>query len=332
MHKFISCVIAAMFSAGVMAQPSTMKFAGASTTTVMTTTIDNVCDTIAFNMNGMTSGDITLPQLNGMATIPSFTISNAAFAMGANHVVTFPEQTFTSSVMDNGVEKTITGTSLSGTYNMADNSFDITAVLKYGAMPLPLTYHIKGYYIKSVTNSIEVVVGGSFTYKNESVTYNVRKYIEDGIEKVDVEVPNYTLDATVIGNLNVGYYTIKGLTYDEEKGGYYRDYKDDGLSFHFTAVNNGMTTMDGDYTFNPNKDNNILVQYTGNQITGIRNTFQMGSMPFGIVSTFGSIASGIEEIHSDIVNDGKAFDLSGRPAGANVKGIVIIGGRKYLRQ
>ena len=38
--------------------------------------------------------------------------------------------------------------------------------------------------------------------------------------------------------------------------------------------------MDGEYTFNSEKDNNILVKYDGNRVTDIVNTFQMGSMPF----------------------------------------------------
>lgn len=83
-----------------------------------------------------------------------------------------------------------------------------------------------------------------------------------------------------MGNLTLGTYTVKGLTYDEEKGGFYRDYKNDGLSFHFTAEQNGNKTMDGDYEFNAQKDNNILVKYNGSKITDIVNTFQMWRYAF----------------------------------------------------
>lgn len=109
----------------------------------------------------------------------------------------------------------------------------------YGAMPFAMTYDIKGYYVKSVTNAITVTVGGAFNYTNPNVTYKVRKYMEEDVQKVDVEIPTYTLDNTVMGNLTLGTYTLKGLTYDQEKGGFYRDYKNDGLTFHFTAENGG---------------------------------------------------------------------------------------------
>lgn len=126
--------------------------------------IDNPSDTILFAMNGMESGNITLPEMKGMQTIPSFTISGATFTMGENHVVTFADQTFSTKVTVNGAEKNITGTSLSGTYNMADNSLSLTVVFQYGNMPMPMTYSVKGYYVKAVSNPITVTVGGQFTY------------------------------------------------------------------------------------------------------------------------------------------------------------------------
>mgnify|MGYP006895913413 CR=1 FL=1 len=110
--------------------------------------------------------------------------------------------------------------------------------------------------------------------------------MDGNVEKLDVEVPFYTLDNTVMGNLSLGKYVVKGLEYDEAKGGFYRDYANDGLSFHFTAVNGDKKTMDGNYTFNSEVPNNILVKYNGTTVEQIVNTFQMGTMPMGIVSTF----------------------------------------------
>ena len=63
--------------------------------------IDNPSDTILFAMNGMESGNITLPAMKGMQTIPSFTISGAKFTLGENHVVTFADQTFSTKVTVN---------------------------------------------------------------------------------------------------------------------------------------------------------------------------------------------------------------------------------------
>jgi len=337
MKKIFTLMLVAMTAVSMKAQMhGAMKFAGKSSLQVSTMNIDNPKDTVVFTLIDAASGDITLSnmQAQGMPEIPSFTIKGVSFSMGANHVITFPEQTFSTAVTVDGVEKTVTGTSLSGTYDMADQSLTLNVVFKYGAMPFPMAYSVKAYYVKSVTNAITVSVGGMFTYNNESVTYNVRKYIDEGLEKLDVEVPQYQLDGTVMGDLTLGSYTIKGLTYNEEKGGFYRDYKDDGLMFHFVAKQNGTTTMDNDYSFNSAKDNNILVKYSGNNIESIVNTFQMGAMPFGIVTTFNNIVNGIDNVKvaDKAKNDGVAYDLSGRRVGDNYKGIVIVNGKKYLRR
>ena len=231
-----------------------------------------------------------------------------------------------------GEEKDITGSSFTGTYNMADNSLTLKAVFKYGAMPFDMTYYIKAYYIKAVTSAINVNVGGAFNYTNNNVTYNVRKYMDGNVQKVDVEISTYTLDNTVMGNLTLGTYTVKGLTYDEEKGGFFRDYKDDGLTFHFSAETGGKKTMDGDYSFNPEKDNNILVKYNGNKVEDIVNTFQMGSMPFAIVSKFTSAPTAITSVKSNGMGDGKIYNLNGQMVDKYYKGVVIVNGKKYLKK
>lgn len=336
MKKFFTLVFATMLAGNMMAQMhGALTFAGASTMSVLTQNTENASDTVKFEMASMSAGNITLPAMKGgMAPIPSFTIKNVAFTMGGNHVITMADQAFTSKVTVDGVEKNITGSSISGTYNMADNSLTLKAVFQYGAMPFAMTYNIKSYYVKAVTSAINVNVGGKFPYANEGVTYNVRKYMDGDVQKVDVEVPTYTLDNTVMGNLTLGTYTVKGLTYDEEKGGFYRDYKKDGLSFHFTAEQNGNKTMDGDYEFNAEKDNNILVKYNGTKITDIVNTFQMGAMPFGIVTSFNSEATGISSVKTNVqkMNDGKMYNLNGQVVSESYKGVVIVNGKKYFKK
>lgn len=335
MKKFFTLVFATMLAGNMMAQMhGALTFAGASTMSVLTQNTENASDTVKFEMASMSAGNITLPAMKGMKTIPSFTIENVAFTMGENHVITMADQAFTSKVTVDGVEMNITGSSISGTYNMADNSLTLKAVFQYGAMPFPMTYNIKSYYVKAVTSAINVNVGGMFPYANESVTYNVRKYMDGDVQKVDVEVPTYTLDNTLMGNLTLGTYTVKGLTYDEEKGGFYRDYKNDGLSFHFTAEKDGNKSMDGEYGFNTAKDNNILVKYDGSKIADIVNTFQMGAMPFGIVSSFNSAATGISSVKNDVQkkNDGKMYNLNGQVVSESYKGVVIVNGKKYFKK
>lgn len=338
MKRIFTLLFAVLTATTIMAQMhGPMKFVGASNMKVSTMNIDNPSDTILFAMNGMESGNITLPAMKGMQTIPSFTISGAKFTLGENHVVTFADQTFSTKVKVDGAEKNITGTSLSGTYNMEDNSLSLTVVFQYGKMPMSMTYSVKGYYVKAVSNPITVTVGGQFTYNNDNVTYELRRYKDGETDKLDVTVPSYTLANTVMGNLTLGSYTVKGLVYDEAQGGYYRDYKNDGLKFHFTAVQGGKTTMDKDYDFATDKDNNILVKYEGNNVSSIVNTFQVGTMPFGIVSVFSGATTSIDDITTTPSHDlnttpSQQYNLAGQRVDNNYKGIVIVNGKKYLRK
>ena len=333
MKKIFTLIFATLMAGNIMAQMhGALRFAGVSSVKVLTTNIDNPSDTVKFEMASMSAGNITLPAMKGMATIPSFTIENVAFTMGDNHVISFADQTFASKVTVDGNEKAITGSSLSGTYNMADNSLTLKAVFKYGSMPFSTTYNIKAYFVKTVSSPITVNVGGAFNYTNKSVSYDVRKYMDGDVQKADVEISTYTLENTVMGNLTLGTYTVKGLTYDESKGGFYRDYKDDNLTFHFTAENGGNKTMDGDYSFNSAKDNNILVKYSGNNITDIVNKFQMGAMPFAIESKFDTQSTGITSIKNNSMNDGKMYNLQGQEVSESYKGIVIVNGKKYLKK
>lgn len=339
MKRIFTLLFAVLTATTIMAQMhGPMKFVGASNMKVSTMNIDNPSDTILFAMNGMESGNITLPAMKGMQqTIPSFTISGAKFTLGENHVVTFADQTFSTKVKVDGVEKNITGSSLSGTYNMADNSLSLTVVFQYGKMPMSMTYSVKGYYVKAVSNPITVTVGGQFTYNNDNVTYELRRYKDGETDKLDVTVPSYTLTNTIMGNLTLGSYTVKGLVYDEAQGGYYRDYKNDGLKFHFTAVQGGKTTMDKDYDFATDKDNNILVKYEGNNVSSIVNTFQVGTMPFGIVSVFSGATTSINDITTTPSHDlnttpSQQYNLAGQRVDNNYKGIVIVNGKKYLRK
>ena len=334
MKKIFTLVFATLMAGNMMAQMhGALNFAGASTANVLTQNVKNASDTVRFEMVSAAAGNITLPKIvNDNLVIPTFTIENVAFAMGDNHVITMADQTFVAKVTVDGKEKNITGSSLTGTYSMADNSLTLKVVFKYGAMPFDMTYDIKAYYIKPVASAINVNVGGTFDYANDNVTYNVRKYMDGDVQKVDVEIPAYTLANTVMGNLTLGTYTVKGLTYDEGKGGFYRDYKDDGLTFHFVAEAGGKKTMDGEYSFNPDKANNILVKYNGNKVEDIVNTFQMGSMPFAIVSKFKANATGITSVKNDKKRDGRIYNLNGYVVDEYYKGVVIINGKKYLKK
>lgn len=334
MKKVFTLLFAAFTATNMMAQMhGAMSFAGKSNVAVQEVNSASESDTIKFTMTSGAAGSITFPSMKySEMVIPSFTVDNVAFSMDiSTHLVTFSEQVFSATVSEG---KTASG-KLSGTYSMADNKMSITAVFKYGSMPFDLTYTKDGYYVKAVTATpLYVSVGGTFNYQNESVTYNVRKYKDGDVEKLDVEIPTYTLDGTVMGNLTLGTYTVKGLTYNEAKGGYYHDYANDGLTFHFTAVYNGTTTMDNDYAFNAEKQNDILVTYDGNTVSDIKNTFQMGTMPFSIVSTFKSPTTGISSVTTSetVKTDGKMYNMSGQQVNEGYKGVVIMNGKKYFNK
>lgn len=185
---------------------------------------------------------------------------------------------------------------------------------------------------EEVSSPIAVSIGGMMNYENAGVTYQVRKYMDGEMQKMDVTVPTYTLDNTVMGNMTLGTYTIKGLTYDEAKGGFYRDYKNDGLKFH-VVCKGGSMNMDNDYSFNAEKDNNILVKYEGSKVSDIINRFQMGSMPFYISTNFKAVTNGIGAVKGETAKGKeKMYNLQGQLVGDNYKGVVIINGKKFLKK
>ena len=318
----------AMLSAMAQGGHAPMKFSGKATIEVSESTVATLeSDTVIY-----AGADVTLPEMRyGNFVIPSFTIHGTQFSMDMSTMtVTFPEQQFQESITVDGVEKTIIGTSLTGTYaHDAYNTFTLKVSFMYGAMPMPLTYSITAYYIKDYTDKLDVSIGGMFNYSADNVTYSVRTYPENGNTLLDVTVPSYELEGTPLGNLTIGSYTVKGLAMDDQQGGYYRDYVGDGLTMHFKSVKDGQTGMDGDYVMNE-MENNILVVYEGRNIK-VTNAFHPGKMPFQIVSTFpGNKETAVETVKVAEQKDAPAYNLAGQRTGAGYKGIVIKGGKKYF--
>ena len=317
-----------MLSAMAQGGHAPMKFSGKATIEVSESTVATLeSDTVIY-----AGADVTLPEMRyGNFVIPSFTIHGTQFSMDMSTMtVTFPEQQFQESITVDGVEKTIIGTSLTGSYaHDAYNTFTLKVSFMYGAMPMPLTYSITAYYIKDYTDKLDVSIGGMFNYSADNVTYSVRTYPENGNTLLDVTVPSYELEGTPLGNLTIGSYTVKGLAMDDQQGGYYRDYVGDGLTMHFKSVKDGQTGMDGDYVMNE-MENNILVVYEGRNIK-VTNAFHPGKMPFQIVSTFpGNKETAVETVKVAEQKDAPAYNLAGQRTGAGYKGIVIKGGKKYF--
>ncbi|MCQ2220403.1 MAG: calycin-like domain-containing protein [Prevotella sp.] len=330
----IAAVVAVVSSANAQMGHGAMTFVGKSNfyVTMMgqkAGETTQVSDTIKY-----AGADFTLPSMKyGDMVIPSFQITGTTFS-GGYAGVTWDDQTFTATATDaEGNEKTITGTSLKGSFTHGDGIYKVQleVAFKYGSMPFPITYSIESYYVKEYAGENSVMVGGQFGPYTANVTHKLRTYIEEGVTMMDVEIPPYSLAGTVMGDLTLGTYTVKGLTYDSDRGGYYKDYSADNLSVHFKAVNNGMTTMDADYALQTAGKENILVEITNGKAK-ITNNFQPGAMPFPINAVMDqSAATAVENIHSVVVpKNNVMYNLRGQRVVNAGRGIVIRNGKKYV--
>jgi len=317
------------FVSNSMAQHNAMKFAGKASFSVMTATVNVESDTIVYAGSDFTIPSMTYNMGGHEATIPSFTIKNTTYE-GGYAGVTWNEQDFTTTAAD---EKAITGKILSGTFTPNGGIYNVKLKIqfKYGQMPHDITYEIDGFYVKAWTDKLHVLIDKD--YSVESVTYNVRTYLDGETTKVDVEVPTFDMKGTTIGDLTSGGYTVKGLVMDETQGGYYRDYHEDGLAMHFKAAG-----MDSDYALSAADANNILVVFEGKNIK-IVNAFKPGAMPFLITTTFPEqTETAIDEIGRGTRNEA-VYNLSGQRVTSSMvngqwsmlkKGLVIKNGKKYL--
>lgn len=116
-----------------------------------------------------------------------------------------------------------------------------------------------------------------------TILYQVLKNDDNTI---DVIVPEYTLEATIMGDLTIGEYTVRNIPYDASKGSYYMEYADGTLSIHIKSAPASGTGLDGDYIFN-NKTTTTSINVTtdGTDAT-IVNNYSIGNMPFPINTAF----------------------------------------------
>lgn len=337
MKKTFTLIItlaAIALSANAQAGHGAMTFAGKSNfyVTMMNnkvgeTTVES--DTIVY-----AGADFTLPSMkyNNM-TIPSFTIKGTTFS-GDYAGVTWDDQTFTSTVTDSsGAEKTITGTSLKGSFSHSNGIYKVQleVTFTYGSMPFPITYGIESYYVKEYAGENHVTVGGQYGPYRAGVTHKIRTYVEDEVTKMDVEIPTYQLEETVMGNLILGTYTVKGLTYDESKGGYYKDYAADGLTMYIKALQGGATTMESHYALATADAENILVEIANGKAK-ITNNFKPGAMPFPITAIMDqNETAGINLTTAAHHNAQQVmYNLHGQRITSGTRGIIISNGKKYF--
>lgn len=331
---------ASVLTSVAQGQHGAMRFAGKSAFSVATVTVPVESDTVIYQAASQSTANITIPAMSYQMgqkteTIPSFVIHDVTFTMDMSTMTAaFDEQTFSETITVNGEEKAITGEKLVGYYRHDSfNTFVLSITFMYGNMPMPITYAIEAYYIKTYTDKLEVMIDKQYTVEN--VSYNVRTYpvLEvalptEYVSQIDVEVPTFDLPDATIGALTSGGYTVKGLAFDESKGGYYRDYSGDGLSLHFHTA-----TIDGDYPLSNADANNMLVTFSDKKIK-IVNNYKPGAMPFLITTTFPGEGgeAGIRNMKTNSASSQQpVYNLAGQRVTNQAKGIVIIGGKKYVR-
>lgn len=140
----------------------------------------------------------------------------------------------------------------------------------------PAKSHCEGVY----SGTLSLDIADKATYSADiSVTVS-----EENDKTITVTFPEYTLSATVMGNLTIGKLTISGLIYDAEKGGYFRNYGNLGLTQHFKAQQGERVTMDSDYPLN--EPSSILVKFADNGSIIIENPYKIGAMPFPLTAFF----------------------------------------------
>lgn len=338
MKKIITFFVALMMTSMTFAQMhGAMYFVGDAGFSAVTVSGEQKNDTLVVELGNSRAGTydkITIPDIvfNPNMVVKSFTVDGLSYTM----VGTYPNMyfewnadSFTATTIGiDGQEKQITGSSLQARYYHTANKFSLTAVFTYGGMPAEITYNMDAaFYVKSFSMPITVNVANIDYVTADAETYKVRKYVEDDKEKLDIEFPTYSLSNTPMGDLTVGTYTVKGLVYDEEKGGYFRDYSNDGITFHFKTS----TGIDKDYGLFA-EGTNVFVQYSGNNVVYIENNFRPGTMPFPIIATSGEKPTAVENVKAAetqaqpvkksykviengklvIVNEGKKFGSAGQ--------------------
>ena len=120
-----------------------------------------------------------------------------------------------------------------------------------------------------------------------TILYQVLKNDDNTI---DVIVPEYVLEATIMGDLTIGKYTIKNIPYDATKGSYYKEYADGTLSIHIKSVPAYGTGMDDDYIFNNKQITTSIEVKTDGTNAAIVNNYSIGGMPFPIETSFTGIS------------------------------------------
>lgn len=160
--------------------------------------------------------------------------------------------------------------------NITINGLMGTTTIKWKNGAAPKATTLLGSYPGK--NSFNLGAFGTFNNINTTVSLMMD---ENG--KYNIKVSSQQILGTIMGDLTVGEYTIKDLTFDEATNTFSKDYSKDGVKMHLKAVNGGKETMNGDY-----EHHNATIKAvfgTDGSLT-VENNYQAGRMPFPLKGTF----------------------------------------------
>ena len=211
-------------------------------------------------------------------------------------------------------------------YYHTQNKFAVAIEFTYGSAPHAMTYTCESaFYLKSTSMPLTVTVLNTDYVPAANVEYQTRRYEEGDVKKLDVVIPAYSLAGTLMGDLEVGSYTVCGLAYDETLGGYFKDYSKDGLTVHLKTYPAKGKGLDADYALSAD-GTTLFVQFDGSTVVYVENNFTPGSMPFPILATSG------EKQTTEV----KAVEAEETPSAVksykrieNGKFVIIKDGKKY---
>ena len=86
----------------------------------------------------------------------------------------------------------------------------------------------------------------------------------------------------MVGNLTIGTYTVKNLSYDKATNSFVRDYSKDGIKVHLKS--DGMMKLDKDYPFQATSK--MIVKLGENGALTITNNYSLTGMPMSISATY----------------------------------------------
>ena len=280
-------------------------FLTASTTTVLTSCGDDDPPVIIGPSESSDSGDEkVLHELTGWLNVSTRYFQDSYYGEGAMIRVYKKGETYTCKFHDNTwgdgrFDITMERGQVSGTGTLEmPNQHSGTTKSYEATISGPMTEIVIS--VPSVMGGTEITwnygtrVGGTFTGTNNVSVGGMYNYSAEDVEQtvtvnpdgtVNLTISEFSLSGTVMGDLTLGSYIIRDIPFNQQKGGFYKEYADGTLTLHFKAVKDGEKTHDSYYVFNNNATTTyILIKPTESGIT-VNNEFSMGSMPFPISAT-----------------------------------------------